>query len=117
MAWDQHCLTTSQISLAGISTATLNFQGWWYNETCCDGGRVQVYSNNAWVNPASVTPAYNASVGSQSSWTYNTQTWNQYSVDLNPYVGQTIQLRFCFYSDSSIQYAGWYIDDLMILGN
>ncbi|MBU1068308.1 immune inhibitor A [Myxococcota bacterium] len=117
MAWDAHCLTTGDISLAGLSTAALSFQSWWETEISYDGGRVQVYSNSAWVNPATVTPAYNATLSLQSCWNFSSMTWGEHTVNLTPYVGQTIQLRFCFRSDISGEYAGWYIDDLMITGN
>ena len=117
MAWDAHCLTTGDISLTGLSSATLSFLSWWQTETGFDGGRVQVKSNNTWGNPAGVTPAYNATFNSQSCWAYNDQLWKEHTVNLTPYVNQTIQLRFCFYSDGSVTYPGWYLDDLMILGN
>ena len=117
MAWDAHCITTGAISLAGLQMATLSFLSWWDTETGFDGGRVQVYSNGAWGNPPTVTPTYNKTLGLQDCWAYNDKMWKEHTVDLTPYAGQTIQLRFCFYSDGSVQYAGWYIDDLMILGN
>ncbi len=117
MAWDAHCISSGDISLSGLSTATLSFKSWWYTETGYDGGRVQVKSNNTWVNPATVTPVYNATFDSQPCWAFNDQIWKEHTVNLTPYVNQTIQLRFCFRSDTSVQYAGWYIDDLMILGN
>ena len=117
MAWDAHCITTSDISLAGLASATLSFMSWWETEVSFDGGRVQVYANGQWGNPATVTPPYNKTFGSQNCWAFNDKAWNEHTVDLTPYAGQTIRLRFCFYSDGSVNYAGWYIDDLMILGN
>jgi len=118
MAWGSHCLTTGDISLAGLSTAELSFKSWWEAETGWDGGNVQVYSNGTWVNPTGVTPAYHTTLlDSQACWQFEDMVWKDHSVDLTPYVGQTIKLRFCFRSDSIGNYAGWYLDDLMILGN
>lgn len=41
--------------------------------------------------------------------------WDQESVDLSQFVGQTIRIRFGFTSDSTITGPGWYIDDLQVV--
>ncbi|MFH0816663.1 MAG: C25 family cysteine peptidase [Methanobacteriota archaeon] len=42
--------------------------------------------------------------------------WNEYEVDVTPYMGDTIQLRFYFDTlDISLnEYEGWYVDDIQI---
>ncbi len=47
-------------------------------------------------------PAYNGQSGG----------WKQANFDLSAYVGQTCQIIFETSSDSSVQYDGWYIDDV-----
>jgi len=42
--------------------------------------------------------------------------WQHVEFDLSEYTHTTIQLRFCFSSDSSMSYEGWYIDDVVISG-
>ncbi|NJL72395.1 MAG: hypothetical protein HC888_12895 [Candidatus Competibacteraceae bacterium] len=41
--------------------------------------------------------------------------WDQESVDLSAFIGQTIRVRFGFQTDPSITALGWYIDDLAVL--
>ena len=64
---------------------------------------------------ADVTPAYQSSASQR--WTGNTSTtmsWNLYTVRLAAYVGQVVDIRFAFMSDSSVVYDGWYIDDVIV---
>ena len=42
--------------------------------------------------------------------------WSEVVVDLAPYVGQTVQVRFRFGSDQNTAYEGWYVDDVQIRG-
>ena len=42
--------------------------------------------------------------------------WDQESVDLSSFVGQSIRLRFGFTSDATVGNFGWYIDDVSIEG-
>jgi hypothetical protein len=41
-------------------------------------------------------------------------TWTEHSVDLNYFIGKTIQLGFLLTSDLSVQYIGWKLDDIKI---
>ena len=118
MAWDSHCIATGDISLSGYTSAQFLFSGWMVGEgSNYGGGRVQVSSDGgaSWQNPATVSPAYNATVGGQSAWVYTDSMWRTYGINLTPYAGSTIRVRFCWRSDSYVQRAGWYIDDLKVL--
>jgi len=42
--------------------------------------------------------------------------WSRVFIDLFQYLGDTVQFRFRFRSDSSITYAGSYIDDVQVTG-
>jgi len=42
--------------------------------------------------------------------------WSHVFLDLAPYLGDTVRLRFRFRSDSSVVFAGSYIDDVRITG-
>jgi hypothetical protein len=42
--------------------------------------------------------------------------WTIEEVNLTPYAGQTIQLRFRFGSDAATSREGWYVDDIFIKG-
>lgn len=102
-------LITPPISLSGLADASLQFAHWYRLERNFDFGRVEVTTNggSAWTQLAQYTaPASGAPpVG-----------WESPLIDLTPYVGQTIQVRFRMTSDSSITYEGWYIDDVRIGG-
>lgn len=37
--------------------------------------------------------------------------WNDYTLDLTPFAGEQVQLRFVFGSDGSVTAPGWYLDD------
>ncbi len=47
-----------------------------------------------------------------ASFTGSIGNWEQVQLDLTPFRGQTVQLRFRFISDYSEVGEGWYIDDL-----
>jgi hypothetical protein len=54
-----------------------------------------------------------------STWTQlamyeNARDWTQEFIDLSGYLGETIHLRFRFYSDYAITDAGWYVDDVEV---
>jgi hypothetical protein len=41
--------------------------------------------------------------------------WVQVELDISPFWGESVQIRFTFYSeDDSYQYEGWYIDDVQM---
>ncbi len=88
------------VNLAGASGASLSF---WFNipsiESCCDGCRVYVDSILVW---SRVEP---------------TAGWQQAVVDLTPYAGTTRTIAFEFTSDDSIDYEGWYLDDILVTGS
>ena len=42
--------------------------------------------------------------------------WDEETVDLSRFVGQSIRVRFGFSSDASVSNFGWYVDDVRIAG-
>jgi cysteine-rich repeat protein len=116
MDWD-NCITTSTIDLSTLSAASLTFRGWRETETNYDGGICEIESGGVWSDSSTHTPPYNEDNGSRMTWSGNQSVWEDFAVDLDPYVGGPIRVRWCFYSDSSSVYSGWFIDDLTIIGN
>lgn len=47
----------------------------------------------------------------------NPSAWVRYTIDLSSYTGKTITMAFHFLAASVVNYAGWYIDDLVINGS
>ncbi|MBU1239472.1 immune inhibitor A, partial [Myxococcota bacterium] len=119
MTWGNHCVTTGNIDLTSAGAATLSFSGWRYTETSYDGAicEVELNGSGTWDDSSTHTPAYNEDNGSRMTWSGQQQSWENFEVDLTPYVGNTAKIRWCFYSDGSVTYPGWFIDDVMILGN
>ncbi len=117
MTYNANYVRLPTIDLTGGTNPVMTFYSWMEAETCCDGGRVEISTDggNTWMPAADVTPAYQSSASQR--WTGNTSTtmsWNLYTVRLAAYVGQVVDIRFAFMSDSSVVYDGWYIDDVIV---
>ncbi|MCU0372106.1 MAG: T9SS type A sorting domain-containing protein [Ignavibacteria bacterium] len=82
----------------------LSFWHRYYTEAGYDYCRVEVSSNNG-TNWSEVTN-YNG----------NMQTWTAQSFDISEFCNgsQNVRIRFRLTSDQSLQYDGWYIDDIKI---
>ncbi|MFZ5823847.1 MAG: S8 family serine peptidase [Bacillota bacterium] len=102
-------LMTPPIDLSGLSSVSLQFAHWYSIERNFDFGRVEISADGGanWTQLAQYTAPGGG--GQPVGWEYPL-------VDLSGYAGQTVQLRFRLTSDSSIAYAGWYIDDVRIAG-
>jgi hypothetical protein len=88
---------TRTVDLAGYTNATLTF---WYKtpaiELGYDAANVLVNSTIIWSTDLPQT------------------TWRQVTLSLEAYIGQTNELTFLFTSDGSINYEGWYLDDITL---
>ena len=88
-------------------------------ETNFDGGNVTV---NGTVIPP--TDGYPATISTSTAYyaycteleqgftgnsTTPSEAWTRRCFDLTAYIGQTIQVRFDFGTDSSVTYPGWYL--------
>jgi bacillopeptidase F len=95
------------IDLTGGEPAKLAFWHWydleWKDPWVFDTATVQVSANGRdWSDVA----AY-----SQSS-----SDWKLETIDLTPYQGQVVRVRFLLQSDGEGVRAGWYIDDVVVVG-
>lgn len=97
-------LVSPPINLAGVSQAALQFAHWYDFEAGWDFGYLEVSSNggSTWTQVAPPVTGKNLA-------------WEQPVIDLSSYAGQTIQVRFRQTSDSSVNRAGWYIDDVKVI--
>lgn len=95
-------LTTAAPVALPAGTPVLKFMGWHQLEPCCDQGRILVSTDGVDFTPIWVT------TGSPSAW-------QEQSVDLSAYAGQSAWLRFEFVSDFSVIFGGWYVDDIQIV--
>ncbi len=107
------------------SGAKLEFWHWHYFEgttTLYDGGNVKVSTNGggSWTV---ITPvggytgtayASTPGVGGQPIFGRQSEGWARKEFDLSAYAGQNVILRLHFGSDGSLNYAGWYVDDIKV---
>ncbi len=106
--------------------ATLTFWQWYANETNYDGGNVKISTDggatwtllNGDVAYDGTSKSNTAGIPLESIYTGTTtgNFWNKVTVNLTAYRGQPVKIRFHFGADGSFQYAGWYVDDVMIAG-
>ena len=91
-------------SLSRLGThIELTFWHWFRIESGYDYGYVEISTDggNSWTQ-----------IG--SSFSGDGSSWREYSANLDSYAGQYIQLAFHFTSDYSVNYEGWYVDDVAI---
>jgi hypothetical protein len=85
-----------------------------------DGGNVSVRLTGSGaytvVTPDGGYPSSNVSALGQPGFTGSTGAWEEVSFDLSAWAGQTVDVRWHFASDSSVQELGWYLDDLTVAG-
>ncbi|MDX2286947.1 MAG: T9SS-dependent M36 family metallopeptidase [Bacteroidia bacterium] len=88
-----------------------------------DGGLVEVFptsSLGAWTDlgPLMLENGYNSGVGfnnpagERDAFSGNSNGYIKTRIDLSPYAGEQIFLRFRFVSDDNTNETGWYIDDI-----
>ncbi len=101
------------------SGAFFNFWQWYYFENNYDGGNVKITNDDGvtWnlITPIGGYPGtlpYNPYMTGQPAFNGQSSGWKQANFDLSAYEGQDCQIMFECASDSSVQYAGWYIDDV-----
>jgi thermitase len=102
---------TFDANLTGRSQATLEFTHRWETETYGGGAydiqRVQVSTNggSTW-----------STLKQWDSRNPNQPAWTPFSVDLTPYVGGSVKIRFFFDTVDGISnaYPGWFIDNVEV---
>lgn len=121
-------LDTPPIVLAPtLSSATLRFWHWYeheYSGALYDGGNIKVSVDGGpftLVYPVggydNLVNPYNQVLGGEPAFGGPSGTgdfWHEEVVDLTPFIGHTVQVRFHFASDSDVNMAGWYIDDVSV---
>jgi len=114
---------TGEFDLTGLESATLTFWTWYDIEEQWDYAYVMASSDggSAWQilrghqtsdeNPLGLAygPAYTGKSGGGDS-----PAWVEESIDLSPFAGRKIVLRFEYITDEGINLDGWAIDDIAI---
>ena len=98
-------LTSIQFSLATGTSATLTFWHHYEIEYRYDYGYVEI-STDGGLSWAGLT-----------SFTGTMGIWTQKIIGLTPYLGSSsVKIRFRLYTDGSVTYDGWFIDDVSVVG-
>ncbi|MBM2841397.1 MAG: hypothetical protein HW412_1925 [Bacteroidetes bacterium] len=102
------------ISLVGSIHPRLEFFARWANESGSDYVRLQLSTNNgtSWINLAG---RHTTTVGGQPSYTGNKGMWAWEYINLTPYIGQQIRLRFNLIADTGLRGDGLYFDELRVV--
>jgi subtilisin family serine protease/bacillopeptidase F (M6 metalloprotease family) len=106
--------------------AQLSYWQWYYIETNYDGGNVKLSTDggSSWtiltpdIGYNGTARTSNAGIPGEPCFTGTTtgRFWHKATFDLTPYKGQPVIIRWHFGSDTSVDYAGWFIDDVLIQG-
>ncbi|MBI2912004.1 MAG: immune inhibitor A, partial [Chloroflexi bacterium] len=113
---------TREFDLTGVTEATLTFWTWYdieqgydwaYVEVSTDGGRtwdVLAGGHATTEDPIgnSYGPAYTGSSGAPQ------RGWVQEAIDLSPFTGQRIQVRFEYVTDEAVNLRGLFLDDIAL---
>ena len=91
------------VSLQANESLELRF--WhWFNNYPEDPCVVQLSTDNG-----------NSWTTISSAFTWNSNGWTRYNVDISQYAGSVVRLGFYFTSNNGNQANGWYIDDISIV--
>jgi extracellular elastinolytic metalloproteinase len=104
----------------------LNFYQRYNTEAGFDGGLLQISTNNgvSWTDlgnqvfksPYTNKLSYNAiSTPNLRAWSGISDKYTPVAVDLSNYVGQTVNFRFRFATDTTDNRVGWFIDDVAVM--
>ncbi len=111
--------TTAQyLDLDDAIGSVLKFQTQWDIESNWDYGQVQISTDGTTWQPMQGNYTQDASGSFQPSgepvYDGAQLSWVEEEIDLTPFIGQQIKLRFALYSDQSVTEDGWYVDDIVI---
>ncbi len=114
---------TREFDLSGVKTATLNYWTWYaieqnydyaYLEASTDGG-------NTWTILKTPSGTDANPTGNNFGWGYTgisgggaDSQWVQETVDLSPYAGRKVSLRFEYITDPAVTLSGFMVDDISI---
>ena len=102
----------NNISLVGTEKPILSYHAKWALEAGFDYVRVQLSTNNGGTWQTLAGEQTNTILGSPG-YSEN-QTWVQEIIDLSPFIGEEVRIRFTLFTDSGIPADGFHFDDLNI---
>ena len=109
---------TRSVDLTGLDQATLRFWTWYDIEEAWDRAYVAASADGgaSWTALAGDHTTASDPVGSSlgHSYTGRSDGWVQETIDLSPFAGAPMLLRFEYVTDDAISNTGWCVDDINI---
>ena len=113
---------TRRFDLSGVSSATLQYWTWYDIEQDYDYTYVEVSTDGQnWDILKTPSGTDRNPSGNNYGWGYtgvsgggSSAQWIQESVDLTPYAGQTVWVRFEYITDAAVNHEGFLLDDVAI---
>ncbi len=113
---------TREFDLSGVSSATLKYWTWYDIEVDYDYAYVEISTDGQqWEILKTPSSTDRNPAGNSYGWGYTgvsgggeTATWVEESVDLSPYAGQKVWVRFEYITDAAVNRVGWLLDDIAI---
>jgi immune inhibitor A len=109
---------THTFDLSGVTQARLTYWTWYHIENLWDYGYVMVSTDDGatWTPLASSRTTTDDPHGNAygPGYTGESDGWVQEAVDLTPYAGRKIQVRFEYITDDAVTQPGLIIDDVSI---
>ncbi len=109
---------TRALDLRGVRSATLNYWLWYHIEALWDYGYVMVSTDGGatWQPLATTRTTEEDPHGNAygAGYTGSSEGWVLESVDLTPYVGQEVLVRFEYITDAAVTQPGMLIDDVSV---
>ena len=120
---DSDMMLTRAFDLSDVGEATLEFWAWYDIEEDWDYAYVEISSDEGETWEILTTPSGTPTDpnGNSFGWAYTgrsgggeTAEWIQEQVDLSPYTGQEVLIRFEYITDDAVNRPGFVLDDVAI---
>ncbi len=120
---DSDMTLTRAFDLSGVSNATMTFWTWYDLEEDWDYTYVEASSDGGQTWEILTTPSGTPTNpnGNSFGWAYtgmsgdkNQAEWIQEQIDLSPYAGQQVLVRFEYITDDAVNRPGFVLDDIAI---
>ncbi len=115
---DSDTRLTRTFDLAGVDRATLSYWAWYWIEALWDYAYVMVsVDGGATWTPLETTRTTTDDPHGNAygpGYTGSSGAWVQETVDLTPYAGQVVQIRFEYITDDAVTQPGMIVDDVAI---
>ncbi|MEO8211416.1 MAG: M14 family zinc carboxypeptidase, partial [bacterium] len=101
------------INLTNTNNPRIEFNAKWAEEQTFDYTRIQLSTNfgSTWIN---LVGRYTRTVSGQPSYS-DVKHWRDEQINLNPYIGQKIKIRFNFITDAGVPGDGFYFDNFRVV--